>query len=57
MPLASSTETTGEEVKFAPSATLPTGWVVKTSWEAAPGLITTFEEVPVVSPLRVALSV
>ncbi len=36
LPLASSTLTTGEVVKFVPSVTLPTGSVVKTSWLAAP---------------------
>ena len=57
LPLASSTLTTGEVVKFVPSVTLPTGSVVKTNWLADPTLITTLEEVPVVSPLRVAFSV
>ncbi len=36
LPDESSTEILGDVVKFVPSRTLPTGWVVKTSFAAAP---------------------
>jgi hypothetical protein len=36
LPDESSTETLGDVVKFVPSSTFPTGWVVKTSLAAAP---------------------
>ena len=36
LPLASSTETVGEVAKLVASGTPPTGWVVKTSFVAAP---------------------
>ena len=55
----SLTFTTGEVAKFAPSVTLPTGWVVNTSLFPVPGVMTTLPDAPVEvsgTELRVAVA-
>ena len=53
----SSTVTTGWVAKLVPSVTPPTGWVVTTSWLAAPTVMANGVLVPVIGPVMVALSV
>ena len=56
LPPASSTVTLGWVPQTAPLAP-PPGWVVKTSWEAAPMVMGTLLLVMVVKPVAAAVSV